>query len=112
MAKLGATNETIARKMWARRREIGVKYKNLTPQPLRDYIYEVNIERHGDALGPSFPRLMKSAAKKKMLEPYKMIIDSSCRPNGDINELLSNFREWLILKDTAYLDNALKQMKD
>lgn len=35
------------------RRNLGVKYKDATPQPLRDYIYEVNIDRYGDPLGGS-----------------------------------------------------------
>jgi hypothetical protein len=111
MEKSGATNETITRKMWELRREIGVKYKNMTPQPLRDYIYETNIGRYEDPLGPSFERLIKSA-EKKMVDPYKMIIDSSSRPNGDINELLSKFKEWLVLKDSSYLDEAITRMKD
>lgn len=109
MAKAGAGEEAIARKMWERRREIGVKYKNVTPEPLRDYIYEVNLERYQDPLGPSFESLVKSA-EKKLLDPYKMIIDSSSRPNGDVNGLLSKFEDWLGSKDSSYLDNALKKV--
>ncbi|WP_211232040.1 hypothetical protein [Pseudoduganella violaceinigra] len=109
MAKSGATDEEIARKMWARRREIGVKYKNVTPEPLRDYIYEVNTGRYNDPLGPSFESLVKSA-EKKMLDPYKTIAESSSRPNGDVNGLLSKFEEWLNTKDSSYLDEALKKI--
>jgi hypothetical protein len=109
MAKAGASDEEIARKMWARRREIGVKYKNVTPEPLRDYIYEVNKGRYNDPLGPSFESLVKSA-EKKMLDPYKTIAESSTRPNGDVNGLLSKFEEWLNTKDSAYLDEALKKI--
>jgi hypothetical protein len=109
MAKAGATDEAIARKMWERRREIGVKYKNVTPEPLRDYIYEVNIGRYGDPLGPSFESLVKSG-EKKMIDPYKMIIDSSSRPNGDVNALLSKFEDWLTTKDPSYVDEALKKL--
>lgn len=109
MAKAGATDEEIARKMWARRREIGVKYKNVTPEPLRDYIYEVNTGRYNDPLGPSFESLVKSA-EKKMLDPYKTIAESSSRPNGDVNGLLSKFEEWLGTKDSTYLDEALKKI--
>lgn len=111
MAKAGATQEEIARKMWERRREIGVKYKNVTPEPLRDYIYEVNKARYNDPLGPSFESLVKSA-KKKMTEPYQTIIESSSRPNGDVNGLLAKFEDWLNQKDLAYLDEALKKLGD
>ena len=109
LAKSGATDEEIAKKMWARRREIGVKYKNVTPEPLRDYIYEVNTGRYNDPLGPSFESLVKSA-EKKMLDPYKTIAESSSRPNGDVNGLLSKFEEWLNTKDSSYLDEALKKI--
>lgn len=109
MAKSGASDESIARKMWERRREIGVKYKNVTPEPLRDYIYEVNTGRYKDPLGPSFDSLVKSA-EKKMVEPYQMIIDSSSRPNGDVNGLLAKFEDWLTTRDASYLDEALKKV--
>jgi hypothetical protein len=111
MAKAGATDETIARKMWARRREIGVKYKNVTPEPLRDYIYEVNTGRYGDPLGPSFESLVKSA-EMKMLDPYKTIINSSSTPNADVNALLSKFEDWLTRKDASYVNEALRKLGD
>ncbi|MYM73120.1 cell wall-binding protein [Duganella dendranthematis] len=95
--------------MWQRRRDIGVKYKNVTPEPLRDYIYEVNTGRYNDPLGPSFDSLVKSA-EKKMLDPYQTIIDSSSRPNSDVNALLSKFEDWLAKKDASYLDAALKKV--
>lgn len=109
LAKAGASEENLARKMWERRREIGVKYKNVTPEPLRDFIYEVNQGRYKDPLGPSFESLVKSA-EKKMVDPYQMIIESSSRPNGDVNGLLSKFEEWLNQKDSSYLDEALKKL--
>jgi len=43
-----------------------------------------------------------------MQEPYEKIIDSSTRPNGDVNSLLSKFKDWLIEKDPDYLDRAMK----
>ncbi len=107
LKKAGVDSKEIAKKMWERRREIGVKYKNLTPEPLRDYIYEVNSERYKDPLGPSFESLVKSA-EKKMVEPYSTIIESSARPNSDVNALLSKFGEWLAKKDAAYLDKVIK----
>ena len=106
MVEAGSNSETVAKKMWERRREIGVKYKNLTPRPLRDFIYELNLGRYGDPLGPSFDFLVKSG-QDKLQEPYGAIIESSTRPNGDVNRLLSNFKEWLIKKDANYLDDEV-----
>jgi len=111
LAKAGASEEDIARKMWERRREIGVKYKNITPEPLRDFIYEVNKGRYKDPLGPSFESLVKSA-EKKMVDPYQMIIESSSRPNGDVNGLLAKFEDSLNQKDSSHLDEALKKLGD
>lgn len=71
------------------RRDLGVKYKDLTPQPLRDYIYELNMGRYGDPLGPSFDRLLKEG------KTFEDIINSSSKYNSDINKLLSRFEEWL-----------------
>jgi hypothetical protein len=111
LKKTGASDEAIARKMWERRREIGVKYKNVTPEPLRNYIYEVNAGRYNDPLGPSFEYLVQSA-EKKLLDPYRTIIDSSSRPNSDVNGLLSKFEDWLTKKEPSYLDEASKKYGD
>lgn len=43
----GMSEEEAARTLNKARRDLGIKYKNATPQPLRDYIYEVNRERYG-----------------------------------------------------------------
>lgn len=53
----GASAEQIARALHAERRAIGVRYKDLTPQPLRDQIYARNLEKYGDRLGPSIDYL-------------------------------------------------------
>jgi hypothetical protein len=111
LAKSGISEEVIAETMWTRRREIGVKYKNVTPKPLRDYIYEVNTSRYGDPLGPSFDTLVE-AAEIKRKDPYKTIIESSSRPNSDVNGLLSKFEDWLVKKEPSYLDESLKMLKD
>ena len=47
----GMSEEQVARTLNQARRDLGIKYKNATPQPLRDYIYEVNMRRYGDKLG-------------------------------------------------------------
>ena len=111
MSKSGVSKEVTARKMWARRREIGVKYKSMTPEPLRDYIFDLNLKRYKDPLGPSFD-MLKKEAEEKLLDPYEVIIKSSSRPNSDIDKLLSKFKNWLAAKDFAYLDDSLKNMKD
>ena len=64
----GLSNKEIAETLYKTRRELGVKYKNLTPDDLREYIYEA-------------------------------IIKSSQRPNGNVDKLLKNFKEWLIKKN-------------
>jgi len=46
--------EQVARTLNQARRDLGIKYKNATPQPLRNYIYEVNMERYTDKLGPTY----------------------------------------------------------
>ena len=61
----------------------------MTPQPLRDYIYEINKERYGDVLGPTFDDLIASG--KSLSE----IIESASKYNSDIDALLSGFEAWL-----------------
>ncbi|MGN0494672.1 MAG: hypothetical protein ACI4GW_00455 [Lachnospiraceae bacterium] len=64
--------------------------KDATPQPLRDYIYEINLERYGDELGPTYEWLVSEKGAADM-----EIIESSSRPNSNIDQLLSGFEEWL-----------------
>jgi hypothetical protein len=88
----GIPKEDVARTLHQMRRDLGIKYKDATPQPLRNYIYELNEGRYnGDKLGPSFEDL----AKKKS---YDEIIESASTPNNDISALLSNFEQWLRLQ--------------
>lgn len=82
--------EWVARTLHQMRRDLGVEYKEATPQPLRDYIYEVNRERYGDELGPTYEYLTLERGKSN-----KDIIDSASRPNPDIDRLLSGFKDWL-----------------
>lgn len=72
------------------RRDLGIQYKDATPQPLREYIYHVNRERYnGDPLGPTYQDLID--AKKTDL----YIIESSSRPNSDIDKLFEKFYFWM-----------------
>ena len=106
----GMTKEEVARQMAQERRDLGVKYKDLTAEPLRDYIYEINQARYGDPLGPKFDKLVADKVKKgvPLDDAYQEIINSSSTSNADINKLLSKFEEWLQTKSPEYLDAALK----
>ncbi|MFZ6747629.1 hypothetical protein [Undibacterium sp. Ren11W] len=110
MTETGKPKNEIANELWKDRRELGMKYKDLTPQPLRDYIYEVNSGRYGDPLGPKFEDLVSKQLEsgKTLDEAYDKIIKSSSTSNSDINTLLAKFEEWLQKKDTSYIDAALK----
>ena len=86
----GYSAEETARIVNQARRDLGIKYKNMTPQPLRDYIYEINIKRYGDKLGPSYEWLVCEKGSTNL-----EIINSSSRPNANIDKLLAGFEEWL-----------------
>lgn len=72
----GKSPEEIARALHAERRNIGEKYKDLTPPELLKKIYARNLKLYGDKLGPSIKYLR---AKGKSWED---IIDSAKRPGG------------------------------
>ena len=61
----------------------------LTPQPLRDFIYQRNIEKYGDPFGPSFDWLIDNT------KTYKDIINSASHPNVNIDKLIPDFKKWL-----------------
>jgi hypothetical protein len=93
LLKAGYSEEVVARMLYQMRRDLGIKYKDMTPQPLRDYIYEFNINRYGDPLGPTFEYLMKKG------KSFREIIDSASSPNKKIDELLSGFEDWLKIQE-------------
>jgi len=72
----GATSEQIARQLHEMRRDLGVKYKNLTPPEKLKEIYARNLERYGDKLGTSIDWLR---AKGKT---WEQIIESASRSGG------------------------------
>lgn len=76
MREAGFSSEEIARKVGEMRRELGVKYKNLTPPEQLDMIYERSLAKYGDKLGPTVDWLR---AKGKTWEE---IIESATRPGG------------------------------
>lgn len=86
----GMSEEDVARTLNQARRDLGIKYKDMTPQPLRDYIYEINLGRYGDELGPTYEWMVNEKGASNM-----DIIRSASTPNSDIDRLLLGFEEWL-----------------
>lgn len=86
----GKSLEEVARTLWQARRDLGIKYKDMTPELLREYIYKINLNRYGDKLGPSFEYFTDKLGKS-----FQEIIDSSSKPNSDIDKFLEGFEEWL-----------------
>ncbi len=80
MTKLFAerkTAEEVARTVSQMRRDLGVKYKDMTPPELRERIYTRNIKEYGDPLGPSIDHL-RIVDKKS----WEEIIESACKVGG------------------------------
>jgi hypothetical protein len=102
MRRSGMSDEQIARDLSQRRRDLGVKYKDATPQPLRDFIYFRNEQAYQDPLGPSFDWLMN-----KYNGDYQEIIKKAYKPNIAIEDVLSgpHFKEWLQNQPDEYFDN-------
>jgi cell fate (sporulation/competence/biofilm development) regulator YmcA (YheA/YmcA/DUF963 family) len=87
----GLKEREIAKAMHQARRDLGVKYKDLTPDQLRDYIYEVNKNRYdGDPLGGSFEFF-----EEKYSGNYSKIIDGAKRSNSNVDNLLKDFKNYL-----------------
>jgi hypothetical protein len=102
----GASEESRARTLNQERRDIGVKYKDLTPDALREYFYKVNKQRYdGDPLGPTYEFLKKGSKSDAD------IISGAKRPNPDVNKLLSSFRNWLRDQDPETVRRWHEMMK-
>ncbi len=83
----GEDPETVARDAHRERREIGMKYKKLTPWPKRVMIYVRNIapkwmggQGYDSIYGPSYEQLRRRG------KTPEQIIESSSRPNDKINK--------------------------
>jgi hypothetical protein len=92
LAVQGKSDEEIARQLSQMRRDLGVKYKDLSPQLLKEHIYDVNLERYKDPLGPTIEYLRNKG------KSWDEIIVGSCKPNSDVDKLLGDFEEWMIKK--------------
>jgi len=77
MRQAGMTSEQIARALHAERRALGEQFKNATPPEVLEKIYQRNLERYGDRLGPSIEWLRDKAGKS-----WEQIIESATRPGG------------------------------
>jgi archaellum component FlaC len=70
------TSEDIARMVSQMRRDLGIKYKDMTPPELREIYYEANIKKYGDPLGPTIEYLRSRG------NTWEEIIASACREGG------------------------------
>lgn len=72
----GSSSEEVARALHGLRRELGVKYKSLTPDVTLQKIYQRNIQKYGDKLGPTIDYLRQQG------KSWDDIINSATRTGG------------------------------
>ena len=76
----GLAPEAIARAMHAERRALGIEFKNRSTPEARQAIYNRNLERYGDKLGPTIEFLLNEG------KDWEDIIESAARPgSGSLN---------------------------
>ena len=87
----------VARSTFNTRREITKFYKELTPLPLRDYIYRLNDNfRVGyDQYGLTWEGAIEKYKNRPGSTPL-LIIEAASRTNPDVNKFLIGFEEWFI----------------
>ncbi|WP_395702214.1 peptidoglycan-binding protein [Aquabacterium sp.] len=76
MLDAGQSPEEVARALHAERRAIGEKYKSLTPPEKLAEIYQRNLDRYGDKLGPTVDWLREQG------KTWEQIIESAGRAGG------------------------------
>ena len=86
----GRPEEKIARILYEERRAIGTKYKNMASEPMRRRIYDINAQRYGDPLGPSFESLVRKHSQNGRTD-WGAIIDGASRTNPDVDRLVRDF---------------------
>lgn len=89
--------EAAARYIAEKRINLSAEYKHMTPEPLRDYIFEVNRSRYDTEWGPSFDFLMK-----KYNGDFETIIRKAATPNANVDKLLGGFRGWILKNGSRY----------
>ncbi len=72
----GKSPEEIARELHKARRDLGIKYKDLTPDKVLEKISQRNLDKYGDKLGPSIDHLRSKG------KTWEQIIESATRPGG------------------------------
>lgn len=72
----GKSWEQIARTLNQARRDLGIKYKDMTPPDLLQKIYQRNIQRYGDKLGPTVDWFRAQNLS------WEEIARKACRPGG------------------------------
>ena len=85
----GCPVEEIARLLHAKRRQLGVIYKDAAPPLFRAYILYATKQKYGDPLGPSYEMLRKNKSPEQIME-------SAARPIQDLNDRLTleGFAAW------------------
>jgi hypothetical protein len=81
----GHDEEFVARHVQQLRRDVGQKYKNMTPEEVRPYLYGRNTADGVNQLGPSIDDLKNGYADHKA-KTWEQIIDSASKPNKRIND--------------------------
>ncbi|MBA3241760.1 MAG: RHS repeat-associated core domain-containing protein [Acidobacteria bacterium] len=76
MRAAGHSADAIAIKLHAERRALGLKYKDVTPPDLLQKIYQRNLEKYDDPLGPTIEWLRAQG------KTWDEIIESAARPGG------------------------------
>jgi len=76
MRTAGKSAEEIARALHTERRALGEFYKNLTPADVLKQIYERNLAKYGDKLGPTIEYLRNKG------KTWEEIIESAFRTGG------------------------------
>ena len=69
--------ETIAKKLNADRRDLGIKYKDMTPPDELARITARNIKRYKDPLGPTIQWFLEEKHYS-----WEQIAESACKPGG------------------------------
>jgi len=72
----GGSSEEIARELHKNRRDLGIKYKDLTPSDELVKIHARNLDKYGDKLGPSIDWLRSKG------KTWDQIIESAQRTGG------------------------------
>jgi hypothetical protein len=96
ISKMSASKskEEIAKVVYQLRRDFGIKYKNMTPQELVDFIYSRNIKEYKDHLGPSFETLVEKYQKSGLSGDHlwSKIIEKAQEPNKKLSDFINSLK--------------------